>query len=145
MNKRNEYERLAYRFKNYQKALSRFDEALTQSQAKELSDLEKEGFIQRFEYTLELAWKVMGDWLKSQNVKFRYNTPKQVIRESFQANLIDDGEKWMECLDNRNKTSHTYDSKKAEEIFNEFYVYRKLFHDLHERISSILEDAKNDR
>ena len=84
------------RFENFSKAFQQFKDAYLKYN--ELSDLEKEGMIQRFEYNFELAWKTLKDYLEAQGsiVKF----PREIIT---------DGEIWMEMLDNRNLSVHTYD------------------------------------
>lgn len=77
----------------------------------ELSILEKEGMVQRFEYTFELSWKTLKDYLESRGVQVQF--PRDIIKEAFSAGIIHDGEVWMSMLDNRNLMSHTY----QEEIF----------------------------
>lgn len=75
----------------------------------ELSDLEKEGVVQRFEYTYELAWKTLKDYLEDSGLVIAPVTPKQVIKEAFAAKLLESGEVWVRMLDHRNLLSHTYD------------------------------------
>ena len=87
-----EQARWKYRFENYKRAFILLREAIEQET---LSQLEQEGTIQRFEYTMELAWKVMKDYLESQNVVFGQVTPRAVIRKAFEAGLIQDGETWQ--------------------------------------------------
>jgi nucleotidyltransferase substrate binding protein (TIGR01987 family) len=99
------------RFQNLQKAFIQLSEAVTLIE--NLSVLEKEGLVQRFEYTFELSWKTLKDYLESQDVQI--NFPREVIKSAFQYNILSDGEIWMEMLEKRNMMSHTYD----EEIFNE--------------------------
>lgn len=105
-----------YRFKNYQRAFTLLREAVEASEEKGLSQLEKEGLIQRFEYTMELAWKTMKDYLESENVVIDQVTPRNVIRLAFEANIIKDGQTWMDALDSRNKMSHTYDFAQFEAV-----------------------------
>ncbi len=71
--------------------------------------------IQAFEFTIELGWKVLKDYLKFQGVK-EVSLPRDVVRQAFQAQLITDGQTWIEMLEARNKTSHTYDDKQAAKI-----------------------------
>jgi nucleotidyltransferase substrate binding protein (TIGR01987 family) len=101
------------RFANYEKAFRLLREALADVDS--LSELEKEGAIQRFEFTVELAWKTLKDYLEHSGVVLEQNTPKQVIKQAFAAKLINDGQIWVEILDWRNRMSHTYD----EAVFNE--------------------------
>lgn len=93
------------RFQNFEKAFSQFEKAVLQID--ELSTLEKEGLIQRFEYTFELAWKTLKDFLESENVEAKF--PREVIKKGFQYEIISNGEVWMEMLENRNLMTHTYD------------------------------------
>lgn len=81
----------------------------------EFSDLEKEGIIQRFEYTFELAWKTLKDYLESSGIILEEVTPKAVIKQAFESKIIKDGELWIEMLIQRNKLSHTYN----QDTFNE--------------------------
>jgi nucleotidyltransferase substrate binding protein (TIGR01987 family) len=100
-----EMPRWKYRFVNYKRAFILLREAVEQEH---LSQLEQEGVIQRFEYTMELAWKTMKDYLEYQNIVFDQITPLAVIRSAFEAGIIKDGEIWQNALDARNKMSHTY-------------------------------------
>ncbi len=97
------------RFENFKKAFQQFSEAV--SSVDKLSVLEKEGMVQRFEYTFELAWKTLKDFLDAKNVDARY--PREVIKKAFEYDIIEDGETWLEMLEQRNLMAHTY----SEEIF----------------------------
>ena len=99
------------RYNNLVKAYRQFEKA--NDRFSELSVLEKEGMIQRFEYTFELSWKTLKDFLESRGVQVQF--PRDVIKEAFSSGIIHDGEIWMDMLDNRNLMSHTY----QEEIFQE--------------------------
>jgi nucleotidyltransferase substrate binding protein (TIGR01987 family) len=104
--------RWLYRFKNYERAFVLSREAIESE--KELTQLEKEGCIQRFEYAFELGWKTMNDFLGGEGALLPVITPATVIRAAFEARLISDGQVWMEALDTRVKMSHTYDFSKFE-------------------------------
>lgn len=106
--------RWLYRFKNYKRAFILLREAIESE--KELTQLEKEGCIQRFEYAFELGWKTMKDFLEGEGVSLPVITPATVIRAAFEARLIQDGQVWMDALDARNKMSHTYDFSKFEQV-----------------------------
>ncbi len=119
-----EIPRWQYRFRNFMRALTLLREAIEQMNEANraggtFSDLEKEGTIQRFEYTWELAWNVLKDYLQNEGVALLEVTPKSVIRAAFQANVIADGETWMQALDARNKMSHTYDFEKFGEVIEQ--------------------------
>ncbi len=79
-----------------------------------LSMLEKEGMIQRFEYTFELSWKTLKDFLESKDVFEKF--PRDIIKTAFQYELIEEGEIWLEMLEQRNIFSHTYDENMLNEV-----------------------------
>jgi nucleotidyltransferase substrate binding protein (TIGR01987 family) len=97
------------RFQNFGRGFVLLREAL-ERKPENLSMLEKEGVIQRFEYTFELAWKTLKDYLEDGGLLISPVTPRQVIKEAFAAKIISDGDVWIKMLDNRNLLSHTYDS-----------------------------------
>lgn len=103
------------RFSNYQKALSKLQEVIKQSEEDPLSELETEGLIQRFEYTYELSWKTLQDLLHSKGY-LEITGPNPVISQSFKDGIIKDGEAWKKMKVAREMTSHTYNSEIAEEI-----------------------------
>lgn len=105
------------RFENFERAFILLREAFEKDPA-EMSDLEKEGVIQRFEYTFELAWKTLHDYLVYSGVAFDQITPRSVIKQAFAAKIIKDGQTWMDMLEQRNLMSHTYDSKIFEDAFS---------------------------
>ena len=98
------------RFENFDKAFQQLTYAINLFDS--LSVLEKEGLIQRFEYTFELAWKTIKDYLEANDVDAKF--PREVIKEGFHFEIIDDGDVWMDLLEKRNLLAHTYD----EERFN---------------------------
>ena len=98
------------RFENLSKAYSLLSEA---AQATELSRLEQEGLIKRFEYTFELAWKTAKDYLEAKGVSVTY--PRDVLKQAFQSGLVRDGEAWLEMLESRNTMAHTYDEARFNE------------------------------
>ena len=103
------------RFSNYKKALLQLKDAVDLSQQRALSNLEKQGVIQAFEFTHELAWNVFKDYLEdqgNQNVK----GSKDATREAFKVALIADGEQWMAMIQSRNISSHTYDERTADQL-----------------------------
>ena len=131
-----------YRFANYRRAFFLLREALDE---KELTQLEKEGTIQRFEYTMELAWNVMKDYLEAQNVVLPQITPRAVIRAAFEANLIGDGEAWMDALDDRNKMSHTYNFERFEEVLENIRArYLTAMDELHMLLFDELEGQEHE-
>jgi nucleotidyltransferase substrate binding protein (TIGR01987 family) len=95
------------RFANFDRALALLAEASTDITG--LSILEKEGVIQRFEYTLELAWKTIKDYLEAGGLVISPVTPRQVVKDAFAAKVLPDGQVWIDMIDSRNLLSHTYD------------------------------------
>lgn len=122
------------RFNNYKKALARLTEAADMDFA-ELSDLEKEGVIQRFEYTYELAWKTLQDLLRHKGYA-DIAGPNPVIDQAIQDGYLTNGEGWKKMKKSRELTSHTYDEETANEIANDTV---KLFHNLFIQLETRLE------
>lgn len=79
--------------------------------------MEKEGLVQRFEYTFELSWKTLRDYLEAKEVIVKF--PRDVIKESFRYELIQDGDTWMAMLESRYKLTHTYDEKHYNDALHE--------------------------
>lgn len=120
------------RFSNLLKAFNKLEEAV---QLTVTSDLEKEGMIQRFEYTYELAWNTLKDYLQHQGFE-EVNSPRTAITQAFAIDLIADGTRWLEMLKSRNQTAHTYNRQTAEEIAGAIStVYYPLFQQLIERLT----------
>jgi len=119
----NNENRWRQRFQNFSHAYALFVEIIEDHDVQQLSDLEKEGFIQRFEYTFELAWKTLKDYLEDSG--FEVKSPKETIRQAFHNEYITDGEVWMQALEARNRTSHTYNKEvlnnTVDFLVNDFY------------------------
>jgi nucleotidyltransferase substrate binding protein (TIGR01987 family) len=103
------------RFDNFERALATLGRAVDLSAQRELSELEKQGLIQGFEFTHELAWNVLKDYLEEQGFVGIIGS-KNATREAFKNNLLVDGQAWMDMIKARNQTSHTYKTEIAEEI-----------------------------
>lgn len=93
------------RFQNFSDALTHLEYAV--KEISNPSDLEKEGTIQRFEFTHELAWKVMKDYLEYEGISGIVGS-RSATREAFNKGLITNGQSWMDMIESRNKTVHTY-------------------------------------
>jgi nucleotidyltransferase substrate binding protein (TIGR01987 family) len=100
------------RFSNYRKALNQLEKFILKGN---LSELEEQGLIKAFEYTYELAWNTLKDYLAYQGISNLVGS-RDVIREAFKADLISNGEDWMQMLQSRNLTSHSYNEDTADEI-----------------------------
>jgi len=115
-------EEVVLALKKFKKAVSTLKEGVDNAK----TQLEKDGVIQRFEYTFELFWKTLKIILKYYGIEC--NSPRSCIEESFKTELIEDEEKYLDMLEDRNLTSHIYSQKQAKKIFDrikKFYV--KLF------------------
>lgn len=97
------------RFQNFDRAFGLLRQALERG-PDVLSPLEKEGVIQRFEYSFELAWKTVKDFLEAGGLTISPVVPRQVLKDAFAAKLLVDGQVWIDMLDHRNLLAHTYDS-----------------------------------
>ncbi len=126
--------RWVYRFDNFKRAYKLLEEAIDKNSENPLNQLEREGVIQRFEYSWELAWKLIKDFGEHEGIVFERITPGQVIKTAFQAKIINQGDIWMQALDDRNKMAHSYNFSEFERvilnieqyylpIFNELYVF----------------------
>ena len=103
------------RFNNFAKAFSQLKEAVELAQQQPLSKLEEQGLIQAFEYTHELAWNILKDFLEGRGVRNLYGS-KDTTRQAFKTGLIENGVAWMDMIKSRNLTSHTYDEDTASYI-----------------------------
>ena len=107
-------ERIKNIYVDFEKALGRLKQALNEDLSK--GSIVVDGTIQRFEFTFELAWKLAKAVLNHNGIEI--DTPRLVIKEAFKANLIKDGQSWIDMLEDRNKTSHIYDEKQALKIYD---------------------------
>ncbi len=103
------------RFSNYLKAFQTLLEAVELAQSRELSKLEQQGLIQSFEFTHELAWNVLKDYLEDKGITGLIGS-KDATRMAFKNGLIEQGEDWMKMIEARNLTSHTYNPAIAEAV-----------------------------
>ena len=103
------------RKEDLKKATNKLKEALKE----EVTDLEIDGILHRFEFTFELAWKTMKDCLEDQGIVGKIGSPREIIKEAFAAGLIDNGEVWMDMMISRNELSHLYDEETSREIFDD--------------------------
>lgn len=103
------------RFDNYTRALHQLRLAVELSQQRPLSDLEKQGVIQAFEFVHELAWNVLKDFLEFEGIQGMVGA-RGAVREAFKRALIDDGELWMDMIEKPNLSLHTYNQALADEL-----------------------------
>lgn len=128
-------------YMDFQNALERLESALTQNAADK--DIVIDGTIQRFEFTFELAWKLTKAVLDYMGIEV--GVPRMVIKEAFKAGIIQDGQGWIDILEDRNKTSHIYDEKQALDIYRKIKgSHIKLFESFAAQIKSIIDRSAND-
>jgi nucleotidyltransferase substrate binding protein (TIGR01987 family) len=125
------------RLTNYSKALRQLEKAVNEARDGRLSELEKQGLIQAFEFTHELAWNVMKDYFRYQGNTSVHGS-RDATREAFSNGLINNGDTWMEMILSRNETSHTYNEGTVEEIFSLIVEkYYKAFVDFERTMKEI--------
>ncbi|MDE6443204.1 MAG: nucleotidyltransferase substrate binding protein [Muribaculaceae bacterium] len=131
------------RLENYCKALAKLEGAVRVLNIHDdnfLYDLAKEGLIQRFEFTHELSWKVMKDYLEYQGISI--GGSRDAFREALQMGLIED-KRWMQSIKARNLTSHIYDEDMAEIIYNEILsIYLPLMIEFRDKMLNIEADER---
>jgi nucleotidyltransferase substrate binding protein (TIGR01987 family) len=125
------------RFDSFNKAYLQLANAVSLSHQRELSSLEKQGVIQAFEFTHELAWNVLKDYLKDQG-NYEIRGSKDATRAAFKVALIADGEGWMAMIQSRNISSHTYDETTAEQLVKAIiHQYFPLFQALQQEFETL--------
>ena len=129
------------RFANYRKALGQLQKFVDKG---DLSELEKQGLVKAFEYTFELAWNTLKDFLEYKGQTDIYGSRDAIVK-AFSLGLIQDGEGWMDMLKSRNLTSHTYNLETAEEICSAVVgAYHSLFNALKTKLEGRRDDASED-
>jgi nucleotidyltransferase substrate binding protein (TIGR01987 family) len=101
------------KFENYTRALAKLKDGILKFN--ETDDLERDGLIQRYEFTFELAWKTLKALFENEGL-IGLNSPKTVLKEALGARLINDEELWLKMLADRNATTHIYSEQIAIEI-----------------------------
>jgi nucleotidyltransferase substrate binding protein (TIGR01987 family) len=108
------------RFENLSKANSQLKRNL---QIKSPNEAEKQGIIKSFEFTFELSWKTLKDYLESEGILT--NSPREVIKQAFHTGIINEGDLWIDMLDQRNLMARTYDDIRTQKaldlIRNDYY------------------------
>ena len=126
------------RFSNYRRALANLDEAVVLSGERELSKLERQGLIQGFEFTHELAWNTLKDYLRYQGEQNILGS-RDATRKAFAVGLVEEGEVWMDMIRSRNLSSHTYNEETALAIAEAVIEhYHAQFVTLAERLAELM-------
>ena len=125
------------RFANFKKAFAQLTEAI-ENNGENPIDIIKEGIIQRFEFTHELAWKVMKDFLEYEGFQ-NISGSRSATREAFNKALISEGQLWMDMIESRNKTVHTYHENILEVEYKKIInLYFPLFVEFDHKMNSLL-------
>ena len=127
------------RLDSFKRARQQLQSAVDLNQSRPLSELEKQGLIQAFEFTHELAWNVMKDYLRSLGSDALIAS-RDSTRAAFKAALIQDGESWMDMIVSRNLSSHTYNRDTAHALVQKITAtYAILFALLEQKMSEIAD------
>ncbi|QLC74734.1 nucleotidyltransferase substrate binding protein [Pseudomonas sp. LPB0260] len=129
------------RLVNYSRALAQLSRAVTLAQTRPLSELEKQGLIQAFEFVFELAWNLMKDYFLYQGNP-AISGSRDAIRNAFKQGLVADGEGWMEMIKSRNQTAHTYNESVANAIADSITAQ---YHDLFLQLQKHMQDLADDK
>ena len=118
------------RFQNFERAYFSLNESIEAFNKEPDNLFIRDSIIQRYEYTIELAWKTLKDYLEEEGF-INISSPKKVIRQALKEGYITDST-WLQALDDRNKTSHAYDEAMAKEITEQikspyFFLLRDLY------------------
>lgn len=121
---------------SYHKTLNRLANVVDEMNKRQLNDIEADGLIQRFEFTFELAWKLIKSYAEYQGIDKEIMGSRDAIRWAFESRLIDRSDVWMEMVKRRNDTSHTYDESIASEVCLRIKdSYYQAFVELFEKMS----------
>lgn len=116
--------KLLEKLKDFSKALNKLEKVLEKDP--KIDDAYLDATIQRFEFVYELGWKLMKSYLEYDGVAV--GSPRETFREAFRIGVVDDATKWIKMMENRNRTSHTYDEETAWEIYGKIKMeYTGMF------------------
>ncbi len=119
---------------DFYNALDRLEESLVESPTEIIID----GALHRFEFTFELAWKVIKTYLEYMGMVEKTGSPRETIQNGFKQGLISDGEEWIEMMLARNLLSHLYDENESRNIYRNIKEkYVKLLKELKEKLNTI--------
>jgi len=131
----NEDIRWKQRLANFTKALAQLEKFV--AHAPDLNEMEQQGLIQSFEYNFELSWNVIKDFYENQGAVGLQGS-RDAYRLAFNRGLIRDGKAWMDMIESRKKTTHTYDERTAKEVGDLILsTYYHMFKELHMALSTL--------
>lgn len=121
----------------FTKAVGRLAEVIDISRQRKLNPFERDSLIKRFEFSYEMAWKLMMSYEKSNGI-VEIHGSKDVVRRAYSMAIIENGEAWLEMIDARNSTSHLYDEEMAADVIDEIiHTYYPLFVELQNKMEVI--------
>lgn len=127
-------QRFIQRKTEFNNAYERLKEALKEEE----SEIVIDGALHRFEFTFELAWKSLKDYLEYMGLTEKTGSPREIIQQAFKQEIIEDGEGWINMMLSRNTLSHLYDEKSSREVFSRIKkVYIKLFENLNKKYKNM--------
>ena len=133
------------KLQSYHKALNRLAEVVNEMDKRQLNDFEADGLIQRFEFTFELAWKLIKSYAEFQGTDKEIMGSRDAVRWAFENHLISDSATWMEMIKRRNDTSHTYDEDTATEVVMRVKIsYFQAFVALYDEMKKLASENQND-
>lgn len=125
------------RLDTFKNAIGRLAEVIDLSNQRKLNQFECDSLIKRFEFSFEMAWKLMMSYEKENGVAVLHGS-KDVVRQAYSMSIIENGEAWLEMIDDRNKTSHLYDEEMAADVIDEIIqTYYPLFIELQNKMDEI--------
>jgi nucleotidyltransferase substrate binding protein (TIGR01987 family) len=131
------------RFDSYGRALAALERAVAVAEERALNELEEQGLIQGFEFTHELSWNLLKDYLESKGFVDIHGS-RDSTRTAFREGYIENGEIWMDMIESRNKSSHTYNSDTAQSLVSVILdCYIVEFRALYKRMKSYAEGFKH--
>ncbi len=127
--------RFIQRKQDYNDALKRLQEGLQEKESQIIID----GILHRFEFTFELAWKTLKDYLEYMGIMEKTGSPREVIQNGFKQGIIEEGEEWINMMLARNSLSHLYDEEESRKIYTDIKEkYIKLLQNLSEKFEQLL-------
>ena len=127
------------RFDNFTKSEISLTEMIDLYRSDKTNKAYKLAVIQTFEMTVELAWKVLKDYLNF--LQYKVVSPREAVKQAFASELIDNGEVWIAMIEDRNLTSHAYDETKADEIVAKIdKIYYKELHKFYDDFKGKIDE-----
>ena len=117
-------------YKSFKKSLDRLEEVLKQ----EKTIINRDAAIKRFEFTAELGWKTIQQFLRGKNINCQ--SPRSCLEEAFKFGLVEDEQSWLTMLNDRNLTVHTYNEEVAENVYKNLKNYLSPLKRLAKKLTS---------